>query len=369
VAVLVVAYLVADWRDPDARARTLTRVGWIAAAGLAGLAVSLVLYLPVLGYQAHSIRGAAGTGGGAAFEYATNWSLSWPEFGTMWWPTTAGYGRGAYVGQMPFTDYPNYVGLPLLLLALVGLIQRRDRIAWALVAIIVVATLVALGKNFFVYQVFYELLPGFKKFRVPVMVLAIQQLAIILLAARGLDALAAGRPRIPRAVMILVAVVGLLGVMAGTVAAGPVRDAVIGSLESRLPTLPSPMRFASVPYSWGRLRFGSRCSAGAYPWRPESPWSPCSCSSICGVSTNPCCGRRIISRVSGVLRPDWSRYRRRRFSPMPTRSSTTPRTPNSHVGSSPSHPARASCRWAGWSRTIDWPRRAWSVWVVTMRRS
>jgi hypothetical protein len=213
VAVLVVAYLVADWRDPDARARTLTRVGWIAAAGLAGLAVSLVLYLPVLGYQAHSIRGAAGTGGGAAFEYATNWSLSWPEFGTMWWPTTAGYGRGAYVGQMPFTDYPNYVGLPLLLLALVGLIQRRDRIAWALVAIIVVATLVALGKNFFVYQVFYELLPGFKKFRVPVMVLAIQQLAIILLAAR-------------------VAVVGLLGVMAGTVAAGPVRDTVIGSLES-----------------------------------------------------------------------------------------------------------------------------------------
>jgi hypothetical protein len=253
VGVLVLAALVAAGRDPVERMQVLRRTGMIAGAGILALAVSLVLYLPVLEYQGHSIRGASGTGGGAAFEYATSWSLSWPEFATQWWPTTAGYGRGPYVGQMPFTDYPNYIGLPLLLLAVAGAIHRRDRFSWALVGLVAFATLVALGSNFFLYRVLYELLPGFKKFRVPVMILAVQQLAVIVLAARGLDAVVRGRLPVPRVVLGVVATLGVLGILAGSLAAGPVRDAVIGSLESMARGFGRPAPPAAALMEAGRI--------------------------------------------------------------------------------------------------------------------
>jgi hypothetical protein len=129
----------------------------------------------------------------------------------------------------------------LLILALAAVVQRRDRVTWALVAIIVASTLIALGKNFIVYRVLYDLLPGFKKFRVPVMILAVQQLAVILLAARGLDAVFLGRLRIPRALLGLIATLGLLGIVAGSVAAGPVRDTVVSSLESMARSIGRPV--------------------------------------------------------------------------------------------------------------------------------
>lgn len=231
VTVLVIAVLAADLRDPQRRAPALRRTAWLAVAGVVALGLSLSLYLPVLEYQAHSVRGAAGTGGGAAWEYATNWSLSWPELATMWWPTAAGYGRGAYVGQMPFTDYPNYVGLPLLLLALAGAVVRRDRFSWALVGLVGLTTMLALGDNFFLYRVFYEVLPGFRKFRVPSMILSVQQLALILLAARGLDAVFVRRDlRVPRPVLLFVGLIGVLGLIVGTVGSVWLRDAVVDHL-------------------------------------------------------------------------------------------------------------------------------------------
>lgn len=263
VGALVLASLIATGKDPVQRMVVLRRTGLIASAGLVALAVSLVLYLPVLEYQGHSIRGAAGTGGGAAFDYATNWSLSWPEFATQWWPTTAGYGRGAYVGQMPFTDYPNYIGLPLLLLAVAGALHRRDRFSWALVGLIAVATLLALGRNFFVYRLFYELLPGFKKFRVPVMILALQQIAIILLAARGLDAIVVGRIRLPRVVLAVVGMLGLLGILAGSIVAGPVRDAVVESLESMARGFGRPVPPASALMEVARIATADALRLGA----------------------------------------------------------------------------------------------------------
>jgi len=275
VAIFVTAAWVAAWvgsgRDAAGRRWLLRQTGWIALAGIVALSVSLALYLPVLEYQAHSIRGSASTGGGTAFDYATNWSLSWPEFATMWWPTVAGYGRGAYVGQMPFTDYPNYIGLPLIILALAGVVVRRDRMSWTLVALVVLATLIALGKNFFVYRIFYELAPGFRKFRVPVMILALQQLALIILAARGLGALFTDRKRIevPRPLLIIIAAVGLLGVILGTLGGGLLRDSTLEGLASmargfgRPVPPPAALAEAAALATADALRLGAILLAGS----------------------------------------------------------------------------------------------------------
>ena len=237
IAVLVVVWWIFDLRSDERRRPVLVRTGWIAAAGLVGLGIALVLVLPVLEYQGFSIRGATGAGGGggdaeAAFEYATNWSLSWSEVATLWWPTTAGYGRGAYVGGMPFTDYPNYVGLPLLVLGLIGFLIRRDRTLWAMMALAVLSLLIALGDDFFLYRVLYEALPGFDKFRVPSMILAVHHLAVIVLAAHGLEALVSSvaaetRPRwMGRPLLVVSLSVALVLLLLGTIGAGALRDSM-----------------------------------------------------------------------------------------------------------------------------------------------
>ena len=161
------------------------------ALGLAALLLaagaSMLLYGPVQEYSAHSIRGVS-TGGGASYDYATAWSLHPAEWSTFLWPASWGYGAETYFGHMPMTDYANYLGLaPLLAAAL--LFWRRPRgfdLFWLAVAL--VATLVAAGKYFpLLHRPLYELLPGFNRFRVPVMILLLQQLAVALLFARGLE--------------------------------------------------------------------------------------------------------------------------------------------------------------------------------------
>lgn len=225
IGVFVLAQTSPALRDVTTRRVALTRTGLVIVSGVVALGAALVLYLPVMEYQAHSIRGAASQGGGTAFDYATSWSLGWAELPTLWWPTAAGYGRGPYVGAMPFTDFPNYVGLPLIVLACFGVALRRDRITWALVALVLLTTLVALGKHFFLYQLLYDLLPGFKKFRVPVMILIVQELALLALAAQGIDGVV-GRLRdratalpvwIGRGALVVAVAAGLVLLLLGTV--------------------------------------------------------------------------------------------------------------------------------------------------------
>ncbi len=177
------------WKEEGGHRRLAIRSAWIFGACVLALLLATELYLPVLSYQAYSIRGAASTGAGVSFAYATSWSLGASGIPTLWWPTAVGYGKISYVGSMPFTDYPNYVGLPVLILAILALVLRRDRWTWMLAALAFFATLVAMGNHGFLYRLLYETLPAFKKFRVPVMILILQEFSLILLAAAGIDEL------------------------------------------------------------------------------------------------------------------------------------------------------------------------------------
>jgi len=151
------------------------------------LLISAVLYLPVHDYAQYSIRGAS-EAGGLDYGYATNWSLHPSEMLTFLVPFSFGFGKDLYLGHMPFTDYPNYLGLAVLVFAVVAVARVRTRWVAFLAFVAVVATLVSFGKFFpILYDPLFKLAPYFSKFRVPVMVLIVQQLAVILLFATGLD--------------------------------------------------------------------------------------------------------------------------------------------------------------------------------------
>src|SRR5256885_712893 len=70
---------------------------------------------------------ASGAGGGVSCAYATGWSLGPIETLTFLVPGALGFGGGTYWGSMPFTDFPNYMGLALLLCAFLAVAAGRRR--------------------------------------------------------------------------------------------------------------------------------------------------------------------------------------------------------------------------------------------------
>lgn len=189
------AGLAARWESASPRRRAFVDVGFSAGVLVAAVAVSLamcaVLYIPVHEYAKYSIRGASG--GGTDYGYATSWSLNPAEMLTFIAPFSFGFGKELYLGYMPFTDYPNYLGIVVVAFAVLALVVSRTRWVRFLAFTAIVSTLVSFGKFFpILYGPLFKFAPYFNKFRVPVMILIVQQLAVVALFAVGLDAFIRG---------------------------------------------------------------------------------------------------------------------------------------------------------------------------------
>jgi hypothetical protein len=148
---------------------------------------SAVIFLPVREYAAHSIRG--GTSGGLPYDYATNWSFHPLEITTWVLPSFMGFGTTTYWGWMPFTDFPHYMGILVLLLAASAVVLwPRERNHVFLGVLAAFSLLLAFGRHLpLLYNLFFETMPYFNKFRVPSMMLVLFQFAVACPAAMGLD--------------------------------------------------------------------------------------------------------------------------------------------------------------------------------------
>jgi len=167
------------------------RVALLGLAIAIGFAIGAIMLLPVHHYAGLSIRGQdTGGGGGAGFEYATNWSMAPAELSTFVLPSTAGFGKASYLGMMPFNDYPNYFGGLLLSLAVLAWWTGRRRLFGVLAIMSLLALLVSFGRHAPFYRLLYDLLPFFNKFRVPSMILIVPAFAVSILAALGAARLA-----------------------------------------------------------------------------------------------------------------------------------------------------------------------------------
>jgi len=179
--------LAVDASRAGRRAEAFRAFGGLAVGLLLGFGMSSFLYLPVHEYAKLSVRSAA-EGSGAGFEYATSWSFHPQEMLTFLIPSMFGFGGQTYWGTMPFTDYPNYMGILPLALAVVGAFRARGATRAYLVALAAAALLISFGKHLKpLYSLLYDHLPYFNKFRVPVMILVLVQFAVAALAALGLE--------------------------------------------------------------------------------------------------------------------------------------------------------------------------------------
>jgi hypothetical protein len=152
---------------------------------LVGFTSSLQLFYPAYSYSPYSIRG--GTDGGAGFDYATAWSFSISEMFTFLNPNYYGFGGATYWGNMPFTDYPNYMSILSIVLLFYSIIFIKNNITKFLAFIWIGSLLLSFGHNTFIYKFFYNYFPFFNKFRVPSMFLILLQFSTVLLSGLGLN--------------------------------------------------------------------------------------------------------------------------------------------------------------------------------------
>lgn len=155
---------------------------------------------------------------GVGMDYATQWSYSVKEIGAWIIPNfVGGASSGAlnessntyatltnngvggdqalgfverlplYWGDQPFVAGPYYLGVIVVFLFFLGMFLYRGALKWYLFAIIVFSTFMALGKNFMAfYQLLYNYLPLFNKFRTPTMVIALVQICMVLIGILGI---------------------------------------------------------------------------------------------------------------------------------------------------------------------------------------
>ena len=161
----------------------------LAAVGV-GLLISAIQMLPFWAYIPFSPR--AETYGG--FERATSYAIPWEHVPEFFLSSFVGQsGDGTYWGSNPIKLHSEYLGLPVLALALLGIVRgQRRRLSLWLGGIGLLFLLVTLGGSTPFYRLWYEVVPFVKQTRAPGMALYVVAFVISVFAAFGVEQLERG---------------------------------------------------------------------------------------------------------------------------------------------------------------------------------
>jgi len=222
-AITIFAYFVVrvalEWKDGIRK--VAANMGSLLIAGVVGLAIGSLWTIPLYSYIPYSIRGmgpafAESSVTGLTLDWATGWSFHPFEILTFAIPSFFGLSSPYYWGWMPFTSSSFYIGIVPIIFAVIALIYSRNRMVWFCVVLSAVAFFMSLGKYFLpLYRLLFDLLPGFNKFRTPSLIVLLIQIAVIIMAAYGIQAvisgkIAVGKSAVPlhRRFLIMAAVCG-----------------------------------------------------------------------------------------------------------------------------------------------------------------
>jgi len=230
IALCALVEIAASLGKPSELTGRVARALGLGAAAALAFGVAGFYDLPLRDYARYSIRGGSDAIGGVGMGYATQWSMAPYELPSIVAPNFVGFGGQAYWGAMPFTDYPNpFMGVVAVLIALPAFTLRGRQRVFALV-LGLFALLISFGSHFPLYGFLYAHLPQFDKFRIPVMILLLFQLAVALGAAWGWSALLDrggehGRPGALERLMLVAGGLLLLGGLVVGVGGAGLRNA------------------------------------------------------------------------------------------------------------------------------------------------
>lgn len=172
-----------------------------------GVSMSAFNSLQVREYSKYSIRGGTGEKGstGLEFDYATQWSLHPGEMYNFiiprFWgghseqiyegdavPQLKGRAIPGYWGHMPFTTTTDYLGVVVVFFAVLGIGMGWKRTEVKILFVLLIfSALMAFGRHFpYLYKFFFNIVPYFNKFRVPVMIVVLFMFSNALLGGIGI---------------------------------------------------------------------------------------------------------------------------------------------------------------------------------------
>jgi membrane protein YfhO len=158
-------------------------IGLALAGVLVGFGLSLIQVLPFLHYIPYSPR--AGIQG---FEWSTSYATPWIHVPEFFVSGFTGYG-GTYWGPNSLKLHSEYLGLPVIALAILGAGGPRRRLVQWMIGIGVLFVLIALGSGTPFYRVWWALVPYVNKTRAPGIAFYVVGFATAVLAALGVERL------------------------------------------------------------------------------------------------------------------------------------------------------------------------------------
>src|SRR2546421_5758722 len=195
---------------PDARGGArLLRLGLALGAVLLGFGIAAIEIVPFFGYIPFSPR----AGGYYGFAGSTSYAIPWEHVLEFFLKNFVG-SRYAYWGSNPLKLHSEYLGLPVIALAVLGAAtrERRRLIVWV-GGIGLLFLLISLGAATPFYKLWWTLMPLVSKTRAPGMAFFVVALVTAVFAGLGLErALKGEGKRVMTPALIMGGIVALLGV-------------------------------------------------------------------------------------------------------------------------------------------------------------
>lgn len=202
------------------------RLGLALGAVLVGFGVAAIQILPFFEYIPFSPR-AQGYHG---FVGSTSYAIPWHHVPELFLKNFVGESRnGTYWGTNGLKLHSEYLGLPVIALAALGITTReRRRLVLWVGGIGLLFLLIALGAGTPFYRLWWAVMPLVKKTRAPGMALYVVALVTATLAALGVERALKGEGRrlmtpalVVGGIVALLAVTGAFGHLAESLAANP----------------------------------------------------------------------------------------------------------------------------------------------------
>jgi len=188
----------------------LTRLAIVLVAVIAGFGIAAPQILPFIEYIPHSPRAVAYSG---AFEGAASFGIPWEHVPGFFLAGFVGE-SDTYWGSNGLKLHSEYLGLPVIALAILGLgfARERRRLIWWLGGMGVLFLLIALSNATPFYKLWWSVMPYVRKTRAPGMVFFIVAFCTAAFAAFGTERLERkeGATHV-RAWLIAAGVIALLG--------------------------------------------------------------------------------------------------------------------------------------------------------------
>ena len=194
----------------------IVRLAIALAAVFVGFGVAAPQLLPFFEYIPHSPRAESF----GDFERSASYAIPWNHVPELAFGGFTGEGA-TYWGSNPLKLHSEYLGLPVIALAILGFTDTRRRMIWWLAGIAGLFTLISLGAATPFYRIWWSVMPYVKQTRAPGMAFFVPTLVAAIFAALGINKLerneGGGHIKawlIAAGAVALLAVAGVLGAIA-----------------------------------------------------------------------------------------------------------------------------------------------------------